>query len=85
MQIFAKVFLLSCSLLVGCVFAGELILAELSLDQATKKVIEQDNNKVLGAETEVIDGKKVHVIKVLTADGRVQYVKVDMESGQLIK
>ncbi len=85
MQIFAKVFLLSCSLLVGSVFAEELILAELSLDQATKKVIEQDNNKVLGAETEVIDGKKVHVIKVLTADGRVQYVKVDMESGQLIK
>ncbi len=85
MQIFAKVFLLSCCLLQG-VSAGEaIIFAGLTLDQATKKIIEQKESKVLGAETEVIDGKKVHVIKVLTADGRVQYLKIDVETGREIK
>ncbi len=85
MQIFAKVFLLSCCLL-QAVSAGEaIILAELTLDQATKQIIEQKQNKVLGAETEVIDGKKVHVIKVLSADGRVQYLKIDVETGREIK
>jgi uncharacterized membrane protein YkoI len=33
----------------------------------------------------VIDGKDVHIIKVLTPDGRVQYIKVDAETGSTIK
>jgi len=85
MQTIAKVLLLS----LGCVqvvYAGkEFALSALTLDQVTKKVIEQNKSKVMGAETEVIDGKTVYVIKVLTTDGRVQYLNVDAETGKLIK
>jgi uncharacterized membrane protein YkoI len=66
-------------------YAGkEVVFSLLTLDQATKKIIEQQN-KVMGAKTEEIDGKEVHVIKVLTSDGRVQYINVDAETGKIIK
>jgi uncharacterized membrane protein YkoI len=58
--------------------------ANISLDEATKQIIEGTYNKVLGAQTEVIDGKEVHVIKVLTPDGRIQFYKIDAETGQLV-
>jgi len=85
MQTIAKVLLLSfCCIQI--VYAGkEFALSALTLDQVTKKVIEQNKSKVMGAETEVIDGKTVYVIKVLTSDGRVQYLNVDAETGRLIK
>lgn len=67
----------------GC-FAGDGQLADISLDEATKQIIEGTYNKVLGAETVVIDGRAVHVIKVLTPDGRIQYFKIDAETGQLV-
>lgn len=60
------------------------LLARVSLDDATKQIIEGTYNKVLGAQTEIIDGKEVHVIKVLTPDGRIQFFKIDAESGQLV-
>ena len=57
-----------------------------SLDQATKQIIENDNNFiVLGAETEKIDGKEKHVIKVLTPDSHVQHYIVDVDSSEIIK
>ncbi len=86
MQIIARVLLLS-SCLVQMVSAETgIVFSALTLDQATKNIIEQNKNKVLGAKTEVIDGKQVHVIKVLSAeDGRVQYLKIDAETGKLIK
>ena len=56
----------------------------ISLDEATKQIIEGTYNKVLAAQTELIDGKAVHVIKVLTPDGRIQYYKIDAETGQLV-
>ncbi len=85
MHIFAKVLLLTfCLVQVG--FAGqEIVLSALTLDQATKKVLGQNKSKVLGAKTELIKGKKVHVIKILTSDGRVQYQKVDVDTGKLVK
>jgi len=67
------------------VYAGsELWLARLSLDEATKKVISGSNNRVLGAQTEIIDGREVHVIKVLTPAGRIQHYLIDAETGELI-
>jgi uncharacterized membrane protein YkoI len=67
------------------VYAGsDLWLARLSLDQATKKVISGSNKRVLGAQTEIIDGREVHVIKVLTPDGRIQHYLIDAETGQII-
>ncbi|MGR9054083.1 MAG: PepSY domain-containing protein [Gammaproteobacteria bacterium] len=55
-----------------------------SLDEATRQVRQDSSKKVLGAKTESIDGKDVHVIKVLTPDGRIQNLKIDAESGRLL-
>lgn len=58
---------------------------KISLDQATKQIIKNDGKiRVLGAETEVIDDKHVHVIKVLTLDGRIQHFKIDAETGEIM-
>jgi uncharacterized membrane protein YkoI len=65
-------------------FAENSLLASISLDEATKQIIEGTYNKVLEAHTEVIDGKTVYVIKVLTPDGRIHYYKIDAETGQLV-
>jgi uncharacterized membrane protein YkoI len=69
----------------SCCFAenGSLV-ASISLNEATKQIIEGTYNKVLGAQTEVIDGKAIHIIKVLTPDGRIRYYKIDAETGQLV-
>jgi uncharacterized membrane protein YkoI len=65
-------------------FAENNLPTSISLDEATKQIIEGTYNKVLGAQTELIDGKTVYVIKVLTPDGRIQYYKIDAETGQLV-
>lgn len=65
-------------------FAENKLLATISLDEATKQIIEGTYNKVLGAQTELIDGKEIHIIKVLTPDGRIQYFKIDAQTGQLV-
>ncbi|MGZ5008403.1 MAG: PepSY domain-containing protein [Methylobacter sp.] len=65
-------------------FAESSLLAYISLDEATKQIIEGTYNKVLGAQTEIIDGRTVYIIKVLTPDGRIQYYKIDAETGQLV-
>ncbi len=85
MQIFIKIFLLALCLTQTANAGKVFVFSILSLDQATKKIIESNENKVLDAKTEVIDGKDVHIIKVLTPDGRVQYIKVDAETGSTIK
>lgn len=68
----------------ACFAENNLLLAEISLDEATKQIIEGTKNRVLGATTEIIDGREVYVIKVLTPDGRIQYYKIDAETGELI-
>lgn len=65
-------------------FAENNLLANISLDEATKQIIEGTYNKVLAAQTEIIDGKSVYLIKVLSPDGRIQYYKIDAETGQLV-
>ena len=76
-------------LLSNSCFAEEVIAPppplKISLDQATKQIIRNDGNlRVLGAETEIIEGKEVHVIKVLTPDGRILHYKIDAETGEII-
>jgi len=85
MQTIAKVLLLSLCCVQAAYAEKELVLSALTLDQVTKEVIEKNKSKVMGTKTEVIDGKTVYVIKVLTSDGRVQYLNVDAETGKLIK
>ncbi len=57
---------------------------EMSLEQATKQVVSGAAGRVLSAKTEDIDGKKMHVIKILTEDGRIQQQIVDAQSGALV-
>lgn len=80
MRTFTKVLLTFC--LFQVVYAGE---AAINLDQATSKIIRQQNGKVLGARTESFEGKVIHVIKILTVDGRIQHIKIDAETGQIFK
>lgn len=66
-------------------FAGmDTLLVRISLDQATKQIIGHGKNRVLGAQTAVIDGREVHIIKVLTPAGRIRYIKIDAETGAVI-
>jgi len=85
MQTFIKAFLLLICLN-PLAFAGkEVVFSVLTLDQITKQVISQHKSKVLAAKTELLGGKQVHVIKILTSDGRVQYLKIDAETGKNIR
>ena len=59
-------------------------IVRISLDQATKQVLGSGDYRVLGAQTTVINGREVHIIKVLTPDGRIQYFKIDAETGAVI-
>lgn len=59
-------------------------LARVSLHEATQKILSDGNKRVLGATTVVIEGKEVHIIKVLTPDGHIQHYKIDAETGALL-
>jgi hypothetical protein len=59
-----------------------LVLAKVSVDEAARKVADDKKSRVLGAKTEVIEGREVHVIKTLSDEGRVQNEKVDAETGK---
>jgi hypothetical protein len=73
-------------LLSSSCFAEEIFVpTPINLDQATKQIIKNNSSlRVLGAETEIIECKLVHVVKVLTPDGRIQHYKIDPETGEII-
>lgn len=75
-------------LIVFCFFFGIFqpvkVLAAVSLDQAAAKITSTLGNRILSAKTEIIKGRKVHVIKSLSPDGRIQHHYVDAETGQLL-
>jgi len=75
---------LICTINTNCFADSNKSPAKISLDEATKQIIEGTYNKVLGAQTEMIDNKDVYVIKALTPDGRIQYFKIDAETGQMV-
>lgn len=55
-----------------------------TLEEATKLVMQDTKNKVLAAKTELVDGKKIHVIKVLTLTGHIQHIKIDAATGKIL-
>ncbi|MEO1879390.1 MAG: hypothetical protein ABGX40_05375 [Methylococcales bacterium] len=85
MRTLIKVLMLSLCLIPSAFANSAFLLSILSLDEATKKIIKESKSKILDATTEVVNGNNVHIIKVLTADGRVQYIKVDVDSGKIIR
>jgi hypothetical protein len=58
--------------------------ARISLDEATRQILNEGNKRVLGASTEIIDRREIHIIKVLTPDGHIQHYKIDAETGAII-
>jgi uncharacterized membrane protein YkoI len=62
----------------------EFNIAWVSLHEATQKILSDGNKRVLGATTKIIDGREVHIIKVLTPDGRILHYKIDAETGAII-
>jgi hypothetical protein len=57
----------------------------ISLDEAVKQVSENKKLKVLAAKTEVEHEVKLHVIKVLTAKGHIQYLRIDATTGEEVE
>lgn len=60
------------------------LISRVNLEQATKQVIKNGKSRVLGAQTVIIEGREVHIIKILTPDGRIQHLKIDAETGAVI-
>ena len=54
----------------------------ISLDEAVAQAQQQNQGKVLSAETIRVDGRKVHRIKILTHNGRVKRIKIDARTGR---
>ncbi len=79
MRLLNKVFLIVLTMLhAGFLQAG------VSLDTAAKQVARSTQGQVLGAKTVRVEDKEVHIIRVLTPDGRVQHLKVDAETGRVL-
>ncbi len=54
----------------------------ITLEDVIKKIMQDPKNKILAAKTEVLEGKKIHTVKLLTPSGHIQYLKIDAASGK---
>ncbi|BCX88393.1 hypothetical protein MIN45_P0762 [Methylomarinovum tepidoasis] len=59
--------------------------AAITVEEAAKAVQQEVKGRVLGAKTVTEDGRKIHVIRILTPDGRVRHIRVDAASGRILK
>lgn len=82
MSHFFQAVVLSVLLLHSLLVFAEENTAPITLDEATKKVTKDTENKVLSAKTKVIKGTKIHIIKILTKEGRIQHIKIDANNGK---
>lgn len=53
-----------------------------SLDQAISTAERRHKARVVRASTEVSDGRRVHVLRLLSDEGRVWTVRIDAATGQ---
>lgn len=56
----------------------------LSLEETIKQIMQDPSITILAAHSELIEGKKIHIIKILTADGHLYYLKIDAATGKLL-
>lgn len=68
-------------LLVACFAQAKGITQKQAIDKATK----QTPGKVLSVKTQTIRAIPIHSVKVLTDKGRVKTVKVNGQTGAIIK
>ncbi len=52
------------------------------LDRAVARIRERTGGRVLAAETQFVDGRPVHMIRILTPDGKVRNFRIDARTGQ---
>jgi uncharacterized membrane protein YkoI len=58
------------------------ILANLSPDAAAKIVVRNKKDRVLAVKKQMLNGREVYIIKVLSPDsGRIKHYKVDVKTG----
>jgi uncharacterized membrane protein YkoI len=55
----------------------------ISQDEAVRRAERRFNARVVKAETRTVDGRKVHVLRLVSDDGRVFTVRVDAETGNM--
>lgn len=58
--------------------------AYIDLNSAAATVRERMGGRILSAHTNRLNGGSVHVIRVITDDGKVHRVSVDAQSGQVL-
>ncbi len=56
-----------------------------SLDDVIKQLNATQTMKVLSTKTETIEGKAFYLIKVLTGEGLIQYIKIDVQTGKVVE
>ncbi len=54
-----------------------------SLDEAVALARERFEGRVVRAETQTINGREVHVIRILDSNGRVRNVRIDAATGRI--
>jgi uncharacterized membrane protein YkoI len=55
----------------------------ISMDEAVDMAQRRYNARVVRAEASEVDGRRVYVLRLLSADGRVWVVRVDAQSGAM--
>ena len=60
-------------------------MAAVDLEAAAAIVQKKVEGRVLGGKTVEEGGRTLHVIKVLTPDGRVTHIQIDAETGKVVK
>ncbi|UCE31823.1 MAG: hypothetical protein JSW68_02445 [Burkholderiales bacterium] len=53
-----------------------------SLEQAVAGARERYSGRVLGAQTELRAGRRIHLIRIMTREGRVKNLRVDAATGR---
>ncbi len=84
MQKFLVIFFFSLFFLASVTKALEFP-AGVSLDDAVKQLNAEKMGKVLSTKTETIEGKTFYLIKILTGEGIIQYIKIDVQTGKVVE
>ena len=58
---------------------------ERSLDSAVARARRRTGGRVLSAETRLQQGREVHVIRILTDDGKVRRIREDAHTGRPVE
>lgn len=70
-------------LLIAIVLAATLVASAwaITLEEAARQVASQYDARVVSAHTVERDGRRIHVIRIVTRDGVVRTVRVPAEEG----